>query len=219
MSVIASVEMPAEEFALGAALTDPGVRIRLERVVPTGETFAPYFWVSDDSSERVERVLEADDDVDSVRVLDQLNGETLVRVEWRDPVDRVVEIAHETNARLLEAVGENGAWDVRLRFPDHANLTEFYRSCARDGVTIDLQGVYSPDVSKSVGLADGLTDVQRKTLRVALEAGYFDVPRETNLVELADRLGVSDTAVSQRIRRGVAKLLAEHVDAESPDDR
>jgi len=52
-----------------------------------------------------------------------------------------------------------------------------------------------------------LTDIQRETLTAALEAGYFAVPRTATLQDLADEFGVSDTAISQRIRRGVARLL------------
>lgn len=42
---------------------------------------------------------------------------------------------------------------------------------------------------------------------MALERGYFDVPRQVNLTGLAEEMDVSDTAVSQRIRRGITGLL------------
>lgn len=53
----------------------------------------------------------------------------------------------------------------------------------------------------------GLTPSQQEALAVALEQGYFDVPRTTTLVEIAERLGVSDQAVSERLRRGEKHLL------------
>jgi predicted DNA binding protein len=59
-------------------------------------------------------------------------------------------------------------------------------------------------------LSDGqLTAEQREALSRAVEAGYFDVPRRTTLVGLARELGISDTATSQRLRRGVATVLQD----------
>ncbi len=53
----------------------------------------------------------------------------------------------------------------------------------------------------------GLTDPQHEALRLALEAGYFDVPRETTLSVLASDLEVSSQALSARLRRGQASVL------------
>lgn len=50
---------------------------------------------------------------------------------------------------------------------------------------------------------------EREALRAALEAGYFDVPRTTTLVDIADELGRSDVEVSAQIRRGMDSVLRE----------
>lgn len=52
-----------------------------------------------------------------------------------------------------------------------------------------------------------LTDRQRRTLALAYEKGYFDVPRGTSLTDLATTLSVSEQAVSERIRRGLETVL------------
>lgn len=54
-----------------------------------------------------------------------------------------------------------------------------------------------------------LTAAERETLRVALEKGYFEVPRETTLVEIAEELDRSDVEASQQIRRGMGAVLRE----------
>jgi len=56
-----------------------------------------------------------------------------------------------------------------------------------------------------------LTDDRREALEAALEEGYFEVPRRIDLVELADQLDISDSALSQRLRRGITTVLADHV--------
>ncbi len=41
----------------------------------------------------------------------------------------------------------------------------------------------------------------------ALEHGYYDVPREASLTDLAERLDVSHQALSERLRRGHGNLV------------
>jgi predicted DNA binding protein len=42
---------------------------------------------------------------------------------------------------------------------------------------------------------------------MAVERGYFDVPRKTTLEELADELDISRQALSEHVRRGTEKIL------------
>lgn len=57
--------------------------------------------------------------------------------------------------------------------------------------------------------ADAITDKQRQAVRAAVEAGYYETPRETDLAELAEELGVSRSAVSQRLTAVESKLVEE----------
>lgn len=55
--------------------------------------------------------------------------------------------------------------------------------------------------------AAGLTDNQREALLFALEAGYFEEPRDVTLGEVATGLGISQPAASGLLRRGVKRLI------------
>lgn len=61
----------------------------------------------------------------------------------------------------------------------------------RDAATIELTG---------------LTAKQRRTAVRAVEAGYYERPRETSLEELAADLGISKSACSQRLNAVESKL-------------
>lgn len=207
MSVVATVEIPAREFTLSAMLAaNPDTEVRLVRVVPLGTTFVPYVRASGGSVDAIERALRAEADVESFRVVDRENDETLVRVEWAENVGGLLGAIVETGTSILRGVGSGETWTFRLRFDDQETLTAFHRECRERGVTLDVLRVRSrgPD-----GDGSALTDVQRETLRLAVERGYFEVPRQTSLVDLAAELGVSDTAVSQRLQRGLAGILHE----------
>ncbi|WP_311172179.1 helix-turn-helix domain-containing protein [Halobellus ordinarius] len=58
---------------------------------------------------------------------------------------------------------------------------------------------------------DGLTDRQREALRIAYELGYFDIPRQASLGEIATELDISPSSVSERLRRAQTQLIEETV--------
>ena len=211
MSVIADFSIPAEQFALGHLLeVRPGVQVRLESMVPTGETMIPYFWVEDPDIEAVEEALLESTYVEEASIVDRVGDEALFRVVWAEDVNGIIETIMETEGVILEGNGHGDNWTFELRFPEYDALSRFYRSVVEKDISITLENVHNP-IDQSGPQPNVLTDEQREALQTALEEGYFAVPREITLVELADRLGISDSAVSQRIRRGLTKLLTTNL--------
>jgi len=212
MSVIATFTVPAADFTLGRTISsNHGIRVRLDRVIPAGESFIPYFWASNDSVEAIEAELSEETEIESFTIVDRTNGEALVRVEWSELTDELFEALAATSASILEGVGEEDTWRLQLRFDDHDQLSKFFRRCAEKEMSLHLETVHNPGVHQPLDEQARLTDDQREALEAALEAGYFEVPRRTNLVELADQLGISDSALSQRLRRGTGAILGDHV--------
>ncbi|MFC7165492.1 helix-turn-helix domain-containing protein [Halospeciosus flavus] len=103
-------------------------------------------------------------------------------------------------------------WQFELAFPSQAGFDEFRDVCAERGFDLSLRRVF--DEQTDVDSASGLTDRQRDTLVAAVQSGYLDVPRETSLAELADDLGVSPNAASERFRRAVRNLVCESLSVE-----
>ncbi|WP_340099847.1 helix-turn-helix domain-containing protein [Salinibaculum salinum] len=58
---------------------------------------------------------------------------------------------------------------------------------------------------------DGLTDRQHEALRTAYELGYFDIPRQVSLEDVATELDISPSSVSERLRRAQTQLIEETV--------
>lgn len=52
-----------------------------------------------------------------------------------------------------------------------------------------------------------LTQKQRQAVTAAVAAGYYETPREVSLGELADRLDISKSALSQRLKAAESKLV------------
>ncbi|WP_138004435.1 helix-turn-helix domain-containing protein [Halalkalirubrum salinum] len=58
---------------------------------------------------------------------------------------------------------------------------------------------------------NGLTDRQHEALRIAYELGYFDIPRQASLEDVAAELDITPSSVSERLRRAQTQLIEETV--------
>ncbi|WP_306058487.1 helix-turn-helix domain-containing protein [Natronococcus wangiae] len=217
MSVIATITVPASSFSLGSLVDAETVTVRIETTVPTSESVIPYLWVPADVTESIVSRLESKAAVDRVAVVDEADGSVLVKVAWNDGVNGILEAIRESDAIVTSAAGTADRWTFRLRLPSYEDLSTFYARCLESNVEVELvrlhEAVAGDDPSQF-----GLTDAQRRLIVAAYEAGYFDVPRRTTLVELGERFDVSDSAVSQQLRRGLAALVDSTVRIEARSD-
>lgn len=212
MSVIAHISVPPDEFKLAGTLrAHDSLRIEAERLVPLAGGIAPYLWLTGLPVERARHTLLRDEDVERAEVVDHVGDAVLVRVWWTECRHALLESLVAVEATCFEGIAEGGAWHLELRFPSRKALSGCYQECLDRDVTLTVNGIYDDARPDHGHVADTLSDRQYETIRTAFETGYFAVPREITLEELAEQLGISDTAASQRIRRGLQKLLAEEL--------
>ncbi|WP_245742204.1 helix-turn-helix domain-containing protein [Natrinema salaciae] len=80
------------------------------------------------------------------------------------------------------------------------------------GVEYRLEYVHAVDASRA---ENPLTDRQREVFLTALEAGYYDVPREATLTDVASALGVTKSTCSDVLHRAESTIAhwfaEEHV--------
>jgi hypothetical protein len=55
-----------------------------------------------------------------------------------------------------------------------------------------------------------LTETQERVFWLALKGGFFDYPRKIDTLELAKKLGIRPSTLSEIIRRGTRRLLEHH---------
>lgn len=132
-------------------------------------------------------------------------------------VETVAYAYTETGATLLEATGQDERWELQMRFDDEASLSAFQTYLDENDLHFDLNRLYNPSEPTTDGQSD-LTTAQRKTLTTALDAGYYDVPRDIAMDELAETLGVSQQALSKRFRRGYRNLIEDSLTVSSPEE-
>jgi hypothetical protein len=209
MSVIAEFTASGSEFAVGRALAvSRGATVDLEPVVPLDDGLFPYVRVRGEIDPAVfEEALAATSVVDTVEdATDDDHQGHLYHVTWtEDAADGVVALLLEHSGQVLAASARDGTWTFRLRFATSAALADFQRAATTASVDLDVGRVYAP--TDDDGDPDyGLTPAQVDALVTAVETGYFRVPRGISTADLGAILGISDQAVSERIRRGVETL-------------
>jgi predicted DNA binding protein len=210
VGVIAEFTFRHPGLPLMPSLQESGVRLDVEQAVAEDPDRPVLFvWASDGDLADFEDAVEDDDTVADVSVVEDADDRRLYRVRVSDdaPVT-LYPMDDRMEASRLDVSSSADGIDARLRFPDRESLSEFQPRVEERGVDVTLRGVYS-ETDPVLDGEYGLSPKQREALVAAVELGYYEVPRQASLSDVADELGVSSQAASERLRRGVAAFARD----------
>lgn len=206
MAVIAHFRIPADSFELGRILDlEAGGTIELENMVPMGEKAVPFFSVNDEVREHFEQNVESHPSVDRIVEVTRHDGERLYSLDWDVTRDVFFRGVIDLHGQLLSGTGTVETWEFEIRFLTHEELGEFQEHCSNAHVPLEVGRIYNP-VRPGTGMWYGVTGPQREALMRAVQGGYYSIPRRKSTQELADELGISDQAVTERLRRAIETL-------------
>ncbi|WP_276253130.1 helix-turn-helix domain-containing protein [Halomontanus rarus] len=219
MTLSVEFRIPIESLPLGSVISNfDDISIELVRVIPTRDGFIPYFWVAGKELDTFECALENHPRILSLELLDVVNRDRLYQAEWDVKYGEFFAGIIDTDAAVLEAYSDAGKWFFHFRFPNHDQLTQFYNYCIANKITgIQIDRVHSLTERASHAHEFDLTPEQREALVLAAQRGYFSTPREVTLKELATELGISQQALSQRVRGGTEKVVLEALKLTPPE--
>ena len=206
--IVAEVRLDHDALVCRPTLrTLPDVRIVPESRagVATG-TQLLFLAVLAEDYERFERVLADDPTVEDPVLVDRFVDRRVYRVTMTQRALTVVDKLAAVGGRTIDATGTTTGWVFQIRLPTRDALVAFNEECSARDVSVSVTQLRSATPDDTVLL--GLTDKQQELLTIAYDEGYFDVPRGISQDELADRLGVSKSAISQRLRRAMGTLCS-----------
>lgn len=195
MAIIAEFELDTTGSALERVLRRAGVDAELLRSFLLGDRSLVVLRVGSDDADALERAAAADRGVADPRRIGAADGTVLYRLAVAGAEPPL------TGGEFLAAGYADGRWSVTARFDSSEAFAEHCDALEGDGTVVTVGDLYD----RRDG--DGLTELQRETLELAYRWGFFEVPRGTTMQELGEELGVSEQAVSQRLRRGYARLV------------
>lgn len=162
--------------------------------------------ITRDDGGSLQSALERDPTVRNPVLVDRGVDHDVYRVELTEETITLSGMIADQGGRIQDAKGTKTAWVFQLRFPSRDALVGFNDECKSLDVSVQVTHLRSAESEEQPLL--GLTEKQQELLTVAYEEGYFEVPRGISQDELADRLDVSKSAISQRLRRAMTELCA-----------
>lgn len=208
MSTIVESTLPADQFALYETLDrNPSAEFNILQVVANGTDRAmPFVWAKGEDLDQLYTAIDEDPSTENVEIIAELEEEYLLRMGWTAHIRVILYILIEEDATIMDATGKNGTWQFRILFPEHDSVSATHAFCEEYNINLEFERIYQLSDSPRRGQY-GLSDDQYEAIVRAYQEGYYHVPRAVNLQKLADRLGISHQALSERIRRGHEKLI------------
>jgi predicted DNA binding protein len=207
VSVFAEFSAPSIRCPFESVLeAHPSVTLEFERVVPLAAE-VQYMWIVGDERDALLADLGANPAVDTLVLVDELPDRTLIRATWPVLDNPLFQVIAETEGTLASATATADGWLLSLWCVSTEDVSAFYTECLERGLELNLRQVNAQTMTGS-DPSYGLSTKQSEAILEAFQRGYFGVPREVTIDDLAELLGISPQAVSERMRRGVRTLVA-----------
>ncbi len=165
--------------------------------------------VESDSLGAVLTDMDAYEDVDALEVLRQSESTALVQFETTMPL--LLLPARDSGVPLEMPVEiRDGTVEWELTAPQE-RLSALAEQLDNFGIRYRVEYVRDQLHDESL-----LTDRQRRVVAAAVEAGYYDTPRDCSLTELADDLGIAKSTASETLHRAEEAIVKEFLESVEP---
>lgn len=211
MATIVRGYIPSSEFAINETLTSlSDAEFECERIITSGdEAVMPLLWIRGVEEDRIEQAFQDDPTVENVELLSSFEEEYLYRMEWIGQVQLVLQMLTNSEATIMDAYGTGERWYLRILYPSREDLTKTVEFGEDHGLTFEIETIREME-GKPAGRY-GLTEAQYEAMACAVENGYYQVPRENNLEDIAIDLDISHQALSERMRRATQALIEDTI--------
>lgn len=201
--------LSAAEFALAEIFERVSdARVMLEPAVANPDDHALVVVRTEGHGrDTLERALEADSTVAGVEAFGAYEEGWRYRVTWTGRARQVIQRLLTEDVMLLNAEGNSDRWKLRLLSPDRSALSHAYDASEEIGCTPECRSITSVDSGSEPSAYTPMTAQQYETLITAFEMGYYDIPRSATSDEVANHLGITHQALSERFRRAYENLV------------
>lgn len=208
MSIIAKIHFSHPNMTLANIIESfPDVSIRVLQEASTDPVSnISFFIIETDQTETLEREFDADHTVETAEQVSRFQDWPVYSVEFSSNALLLGSVVTDYGGFALDAQQHNGGWMERWQLPDRESFQSVWEYALNQSFEFNI--IKITQVAND-GESDlfGLTDKQRATIVYAYNNGYFGHPSEITLGEIAEDFGISTTAASGRIRRGLKRII------------
>jgi len=184
----------------------PDAVVRVIAAFPDEDTGVGLAEIEADAVEPMLRALQGYEDLSAVSVLRHTHAKALVQFETTMPLlllpARDSGIPLEMPVEIRDGTVE---WDLTA---PRERLSELSQQLDQFDISYQVQYVREQLDEEQL-----LTERQRRLVTSALDAGYYDTPRETSLTQLADGLGIAKSTASETLHRAEEKIVKDYAES------
>lgn len=160
---------------------------------------------TDEHKKDVDAALQSDAGIGEVECFGECAGGWTYRITWKGRPRRLLQQFVTRDVTLLSARGRDSTWKFHLAAPNREKISQ------ASNVMDDLDcGAECRNLSAFDGEETNrskLTSKQQGALISAFEMGYYDVPQNVSLKDVATDLGISHQALSERLHRAYHHII------------
>ncbi|MDT3435871.1 helix-turn-helix domain-containing protein [Haloarcula sp. 1CSR25-25] len=212
MSITTKIHIEHERLALVPtlqSLEDIAIRVITQGNTDPGSTVFPFL-IEYHDRKRLEESLDTDPTVKNYDLVDWTDQTGIYYIEHTPETKLISSTVTDVNGFLVHTETKGNGWLARLLLPDREALNTIWEYANENDISLDIIEIYG-NTDTGGESSYGLTDEQLTALVTAYENGYFGEPRDISLNEVAEEIGLSSTAMSGRLRRGMRNLIAATV--------
>lgn len=182
-----SRQFPAAEFNLLSGFDIGNRALELREVVT-------------ESPEQIDAAMRTHPNITAYELLE--SDATRILAKYETPQTDLYEFAQSSALTIEFPVTVRNGWYRFDLTGSRAELEELRETLENSPRPYELESLVTRADTDSL-----LTDRQREVLEAAVREGYFAVPRECTLAELADSLDIDKSTASEVLRRGEGRIV------------
>jgi predicted DNA binding protein len=200
-----TITLPESIWIGDVSRTHPEIRFRIQAATANDADGVARVDVIDPNATDVCEEITEYEAVTDLTVFVAEEGKRRVQIETTEPL--LMQSLQDAGVPLdtpVEIV--NGSLTLEATVPQ--------RNLSKLGSTLDDFGIdYRVErIQQELEAVSLLTDRQEWLLEQAIDRGYYDTPRQTSLVELAEELDLAKSTASEMLHRAEERVLKEYTD-------
>lgn len=167
-------------------------------------------WVDTDDFGAFDHGIESDPSVTNPMVHTAIGNRRLYRFDLTENAEEtdIMPLLMEVGGVHRRLVATSDGWLNRTQFPDRDAFERIHQFCRDQDIPFTFHRIWE-EHDRYVSHSPRLTEAQQEVLTAAVESGYLDIPRQCSLADLGATIGISQSAASERFRRGTKNLIQD----------
>lgn len=201
------ISIPGDVWIGRISRDHPGAELTILSAFPSEETATGLVEVSGPDVSSVVTAFEDEEMVTELDVLKQTDDTALIQIETTEPTLLFPIVGSGIPLEMPFSIREG---EARLTVTtSHERLSELGEQLDTFGIDYTLHALDHDHSSDDV-----LTDDQYSLIELAIDAGYYDIPRTCTLTELAKEAGIAKSTCSEKLHRAESKIVRAFAEVE-----